>query len=93
MRTLIVLGSLLFFTWNPDITSGYWGFRGSALRKMNITAEGFELEANLFGQASKRGLKTRCFPINYRKRLGEAKLSFVDALKIIPRLLHERLSA
>jgi len=91
-QLISVFGSVLFLQWNPDITSGYWGFRGSALKKMRITAQGFDLEANLFGQAAKKGLKACCVPINYRKRLGEAKLSFVDALKIIPRLLAERFS-
>lgn len=92
-QLISAFGSLLFLSWNPDITSGYWGFRGSALKKMRITAQGFDLEANLFAQAAKKGLKACCVPINYRKRLGEAKLSFLEALRILPRLLAERFSS
>ena len=82
----------MFLRWNPDITSGYWGFRGYALKKMAITSAGFELEANFFAQAAKKRLKAVCVPITYAKRVGKAKLSFVDALKIVPKLLEERVS-
>jgi dolichol-phosphate mannosyltransferase len=87
-----VFASVLFLRWNPDITSGYWGFRGLALKKLDITSHGFELEANLFAQSAKKGLKAVCVPITYGKRVGTAKLSFLDALKIVPKLLSERLS-
>ncbi len=87
-----LLASALFLRWNPDITSGYWGFRGSALKKMIITADNFDLEANIFAQSAKKGLKAVCVPISYSKRVGKSKLSSLDALRIVPRLIAERLS-
>jgi glycosyltransferase involved in cell wall biosynthesis len=86
------LGSLLFLRWNPDICTGYWGFRGEALKKLRIDAQGFELEANIFTQAAKRGFGVAVVPVSYAKRAGEAKLTTLDAFKILLKLLKDRLS-
>jgi hypothetical protein len=87
------LGSLLFLTWNPDICTGYWGFRGGALRQIRVTAAGFELEANLFTQCAKHHLKMQVVRVNYTKREGEAKLTTLDAWKILLRLLSDRFTS
>ncbi|MBI3588089.1 glycosyltransferase [Candidatus Micrarchaeota archaeon] len=88
-----LLGSALYLHYNPDICTGYWGFRGSALVALApaITAKGFDLEADLFSQSAKKGLKMRLVPISYSKRVGKSKLSFPDGLKIVTRLLQDRL--
>jgi dolichol-phosphate hexosyltransferase len=85
-------GSVLFMRYNPDICTGYWGFTGSALKSMKITASGFDLEANLFSEAAKRGLKATTVPVSYSKREGESKLTVADALKIVGRLAKDRFS-
>ena len=86
-------GSVLYFKWNPDICTGYWGFRGSALKKMRVTAKKFDLEANLFSEACKKNLVFRTVPITYSKRLGEEKLrAFSDGRKIAWKLVKERFS-
>lgn len=87
-----LIGSLLFLKWNPDICTGYWGFRGSALKRLNITAEKFELEANLFTQSCKKGLSIKTVPISYEKRVGEAKLKLWDSVAIVSKLVKERFS-
>ncbi len=86
------MGSLLFLRWNPDICTGYWGFRGSALKKLRITANGFDLEANLFSEAAKKGIACANVPVGYAKRKGVAKLTFIDALGIVVRLVQDRFS-
>ena len=83
---------LLFWHAAPDVCTGYWGFRGGALRKMNITAERFDLEADLFSQACRRGLRFEFVPVSYRPRLGEGKLSARDGWMILKRLLKGRFS-
>jgi glycosyltransferase involved in cell wall biosynthesis len=88
---LISFGALvLFLRWNPDICTGYWGFRGSALKKMKIRSKGFDLEADLFCQIVKKELSHKIVPINYYTRVGERKLNYFDALIIVSRLVIER---
>lgn len=88
-----IIGSGLFLKFNPDICTGVWGFKGSALKKMKITAKGFELEANLFAQTAKKRLKFATVPIAYGARKGKEKLVFTDAFKIVAKLFQERLSS
>lgn len=82
----------LFFRWNPDICTGYWGFKGSSLKKMNINAGGFDLEADLFCQIIKKRLTHQIVRINYYARVGDRKLNYFDALIIVRRLIIERFS-
>ncbi len=83
---------LLFWRWNPDICTGYWAFRGSALKKMRIDATRFDLEADLFAQACKKHLSMGMVDVMYGPRLGERKLRSIDALHIVWRLFFERFS-
>ncbi|MDD3159404.1 MAG: glycosyltransferase [Candidatus ainarchaeum sp.] len=87
------IGSILYLNPTRDICTGYWIFKGSALKKLqnNLTAKNFELEADLFSTANKLKLKIKKFPINYEKRLGESKLNFKDAFIIINKLIRNRL--
>lgn len=82
-RLISWMASLLFLKWHPDVTTGYWAFTGRALKKMNLTAQGFELEMNLFAETAKKGLRFSVVPVSYQKRVGDAKLSFLDGLKIL----------
>lgn len=91
-KLISLVGLLLYFCWNPDICTGYWAFRGSALKRIRIDATRFDLEANLFAQACKKGLSTGRVDIEYHPRVGEGKLKARDALHIIARLFRERLS-
>ena len=91
-RAISLLASLLFLKWHPDFTSGYWAFRASALKKIRVVADEFDLEANLFAECAKRGLKLAIVPVSYQKRVGEAKLGSLDALKIFASLLKYRFS-
>jgi glycosyltransferase involved in cell wall biosynthesis len=85
-------GMLFFLKWNPDICTGYWGFRGSSLKRIKIKARGFDLESNLFCQIAKKRLRHRIIKIDYYPRVGLRKLKASDALVIIRRIITERFS-
>lgn len=87
-------GSVLYLNVTPDICTGYWAFRGSALLKLKekLTAQKFELEADLFSSTQKLGLKLGIVPISYHKRVGESKLRATDAIHIIGKLFRNRFS-
>ncbi len=87
---LSITASLFFFKFNPDICTGYWAFKGSALKKMHIRAKGFQLEANLFCEACKKGLRIGTVRVNYKERVGQRKLRTSDGLKILGFIMAER---
>ena len=87
---LSLIASLLYFRLVLDLCTGYWGFKGVALKRIKINAAGFDLEANLWSEISKKNLKFSSVSIDYRKRMGYEKIKPVDGLKIIFRLLKER---
>lgn len=85
-----LIATVLFFKRVPDVCTGYWGFKGRALKQLHITAKRFDLEANLFSQACKKGFRIKSVPISYEKRLGEAKLHVSDAFDIVLHLFRQR---
>jgi hypothetical protein len=60
-----------------DVCSGLWGVRTKSVEPIPLTAEGFEIEAELFLKAFRFGLHVSQMPIAYRKRVGTAKLQAV----------------
>lgn len=87
-----LFGSAIFFHWNPDICTGYWLFRGKALKKLmhKITAKNFELEADMFSNMAKMKMKHRAVKISYSERKGQSKLRVMDAFKILKKLVANR---
>jgi dolichol-phosphate hexosyltransferase len=75
-----------------DVCSGLWGVRTSALEKMMIEADGFDIEAETFVKAFRRGLAVSQVPVVYRDRVGIAKLhAFQDGSRILLSILrHSR---
>jgi dolichol-phosphate mannosyltransferase len=45
---LSAFASIVFLKRTSDLCTGYWGFRISVLETLDLTAEGFNLEADLF---------------------------------------------
>ncbi len=83
------LFSLLF--WRvADVCTGYWGFKGSALKKLAITADSFDLEADLLTQTMRQGLRFKVTPVTYSPRLGESKLTARHGVKIVKKLVKGR---
>jgi len=88
---IISLAGLLLFGKYIDICTGMWGFRGETLKKLNISAKGFELEANLFTNIFKYNLKHKEIKIKYSKRIGKEKLKKRDGIKILYFLFKEKI--
>ncbi len=85
-------GSLFYFTWNPDICTGYWIFTGTALQKIapRLSAQRFELESDLFSTICRLGLKLKAVRVSYVERKGDSKLASLDSIPITFKLLENR---
>jgi hypothetical protein len=80
---LTLMANVLYFSWISDLCTGYWGFRGDVVKNLNLTTDGFQLEAELLIQLRKKGYDIAEVPIYYRCREGKAKLSGMkDGLRI-----------
>lgn len=75
-----------------DLCTGFIGFSKKAVKKIKITATGFDLEANIFSEAVKRGLSICEIPINYRPTKSESKLSLGDGYVILKMLIKNKFS-
>jgi len=80
---LSLLAKLLFYAKISDLCTGLWGFRRDAIRRLELAAQGFELEADMFAECVLKGCSIAEIPITYRARHDRPKLaSFRDGLKI-----------
>ncbi len=80
---LTLIANTLYRTKISDLCTGYWGLRGEVIPNLKLSANGFQIEAELFSQLSKMGYHIAEVPIYYRQRQGKAKLSSLkDGLKI-----------
>lgn len=75
-RLLSLAASILFLKRTTDLCTGYWGFRIDALRKMKLTAAGFNLEADLFSSVVKGKMRVKEIPIKYAHREGHSTLKW-----------------
>lgn len=92
-KIITLCGNLLYGARASDICTGYWGFSKNAIKKIKISAEGFDIEANLFAQAKKKKMLIAEIPIEYRDRQDKGHLRALnDGAIIIMRLLRERFS-
>jgi len=73
---LSCLASLLYGARTTDVCCGFWAFSKKAYKKMEIDAQNFELEANLYAQCAKKGLKVADVRITYSRRYLQ-KTAFV----------------
>ena len=74
-RILTFLASILYGSKTTDVCTGMWGLNRKAIETLRLNSTGFELEAELFAQASKANLAMREVPVRYSKRRGTPKLS------------------
>jgi dolichol-phosphate mannosyltransferase len=85
------LASLLYQKPCTDLCTGMWGFNGQALRTLELDSKHFELEAELFAESVKKGLRVEEIPITYLPRAGETKLVPMKAgMSIMTKLLERR---
>jgi dolichol-phosphate hexosyltransferase len=67
-----------------DVCSGFWGLRAEVVPSLNLESNGFEVESELFVKSVRQGLRIVQIPIEYRTRIGEAKLHAVrDGARIL----------
>ncbi len=78
---LTTLARFLYRVPVSDVCTGMWGFRGSFLRRLGLSARhlrlsarGFDLEANMFASACLMNVRFGEIPIGYSRRIGEPKL-------------------
>jgi len=80
---LSLLAWALFGVHVSDVCTGFWGYRSDAIRRLELTARGFEIEADMFAECVRKGLRIAEVPITYRAREDRPKLSSLkDGLKI-----------
>lgn len=92
-RGLSTLATLLYGRRCTDVCTGMWGFRRELMRSLNLTATGFEIEAEMFARSARAGMRIAEVPIAYAPREGVTKLGSVgDGLRIGLALLRYRLS-
>jgi dolichol-phosphate hexosyltransferase len=77
------MANVLYRTRTSDLCTGFWGFRREVVQNMDLTSDGFQIEAEFLTQIAKKGYKIGEVPILYRLRDGKAKLSGMrDGLRI-----------
>jgi len=80
---LSLLARVLFGVHISDVCTGFWGYRSDAIRCLELRASGFEIEADMFAECVRNGLRIAEIPITYRAREDQPKLSSVrDGVKI-----------
>lgn len=71
-----------------DPLTGLYGLKKIYLESMNLKANGFGIESEICIKAARMGLKVKDIHIEYRERLGEAKLNGLrDGYKIFITIL------
>ena len=88
---LTVLACALFRTRTSDLCTGFWGFRGGVPPNLNLTARGFNIEAEMYAEVVRRGYRFGEVPIHYRRRPTPTKLRAVrDGWRIARMLVRKR---
>jgi hypothetical protein len=89
-KALTFTTNLLFHVWIKDSQSGMWVFRRQLLDRLDLTSDGMALSEEIKIEAFRKG-KAREVPIEYRRRVGEVKLSsWKDGYKNIRFLFTKR---
>jgi glycosyltransferase involved in cell wall biosynthesis len=72
-----------------DLCTGLWGFRGSAMNKINLKSKGFDIESEIFGLCRKNRLRHCEIGVEWKQRAtGVSKLrSIRDGFLILTRIL------
>lgn len=60
-----------------DLCSGFWGISTAHFLELGISSDSFAVEAELVLKALRQGLAFRQIPIDYRERIGRAKLKTI----------------
>ena len=92
-RALSTLAHVLYDFPVTDLCTGMWGFNAATLRRLELVAAGFDLEADLFGSACLSNVRITEIPIDYAARIGAPKLIPIrTGVQILWRLVSRRLN-
>ncbi|MEM3399849.1 MAG: glycosyltransferase family 2 protein [Candidatus Micrarchaeia archaeon] len=69
-NALLTLLARIAVRQTQDLCSGFWALNKKALCQMNITADSFDLEADMLVETRKQNLRVGSVPITYSKRPG-----------------------
>jgi len=67
---LSLLAWALFGARISDVCTWFWAYRSDAIRRLELAASGFEIEADMF-TVREQGLRIAELPITYRARADE----------------------
>jgi glycosyltransferase involved in cell wall biosynthesis len=82
-RLLAMLANALYGTRISDPCTGCWGLRHAVAEGLNLSADGFDIEANMLTEIARDGHTVTEIPIHYRRRATPPKLnSLRDGLRI-----------
>lgn len=89
---ITLTGNVLFGGRLTDLETCYKVFRASALQKIHLTSNGFEIEAEITCRILKAKLHIVEVPVSYRGRNYEQgkKITWVDGIKAIWTLIKQR---
>jgi glycosyltransferase involved in cell wall biosynthesis len=88
---LTLMANTLYRGKTSDLCTGFWGFRGEVLKDLNLSADGFDFETDLFVQISRGGHSITHVPITYRRRPTKQKLNpLKDGFRIGCKLIRDR---
>lgn len=94
-RAISMTANLLFPNGHKvsDVCTGLWGFKDEVIDSLDLNADDFDIEAEMYAKCIKHGFKVGEIPIYYGCRPNKPKLnSFTDGAKILFRLFKERIS-
>jgi len=74
-RMLSLLAGCSTLSKCPDLLSGFRLIRSERLDRINISSDGFGLEAEFTIEFLRRGFSIEWVPVRYQRRLGRSKLS------------------
>jgi Glycosyl transferase family 2 len=91
-KGLLFVSNLLFQRQHTDLCYGFAAFRRGAFQELELTAQGFEIEAQLFLRATRRGLRVTEIPsFEAPRRYGNSNLNtFRDGWRVLRTILWER---
>jgi len=90
-KMLTNIAVLLYGRPISDLCTGMWGFSRRTVSEMKLTAEQFELEAEMYTVCANNGYLFQEIPINYKSRVSKAKLGTVkDGARIFTKLFERR---
>lgn len=88
---LTLAASLITMRRCPDILSGFRIMRSDCLREIQLTSDGFGLEAELTIEFLRRGFSVDWVPAGYQPRYGDSKLRpLQDGMDILGTMLKTR---